>query len=154
MKGINYLASSVKVYREAIDAYYQDPDAYEVKPEWLDELNRLTHRGYCTGFYFGDPDQVQANSLGFVNNGATFIAKVIGFDKQNVLIDVRNKFFKTDKLEVLSRQGPARQTEILTMADQDHLPVDLAQPGSRVWVRLSEACAVNDLLRIKRSYSH
>jgi len=151
MKGINYLAACVKVYREAIDAYYQDPDAYSVKAEWLDELNRLSHRGYCTGFYFGDPDQVQANSLSLINKGSTFIGKVIARDEPNVLVEARNKFFKTDKLEILSCQGPALQAEILSMTDIDHVPVDLAQPGSHVWVTVSESCEVNDLLRIKGS---
>ncbi len=151
MKGINYLAACVKVYREAINAYYQNPDTYEIKPEWLDELSRLTHRGYCTGFYFGDPDQVQANSLNLLNTGSTFIGKVIALDDPKKLVEARNKFFKTDKVEILSRQGPSRQAEILSMTDIDHVPVDLAQPGSRVWVTLSEACEVNDLLRIKGS---
>jgi putative protease len=32
MKGINYLASVVKVYREAIDRYFQDPMGYAVLP--------------------------------------------------------------------------------------------------------------------------
>ena len=55
MKGINYLASVVKVYREAIDRYVQDPAEYSISPEWLIELAKINHRGYCTGFYFDDP---------------------------------------------------------------------------------------------------
>ena len=53
MKGINYVASVVKVYREAIDRYYDDPDAYRVEEEWLRELDGISHRPYGTGFYFG-----------------------------------------------------------------------------------------------------
>mgnify|MGYP001814857351 CR=1 FL=1 len=151
MKGINYLASCVKVYREAIDTFYQDPNAYAVKPEWLDELNRLSHRGYCTGFYFGDPEQVQANSTNLINKGATFVGKVLAYENQDVLLDVRNKFFKTDSLEILTKHGPAKRTTIKAMADKDRVPVELAQPGSRVWATLSASCEVNDLLRIKAS---
>jgi len=50
MKGINYLASVVKVYREAIDRYFQDPEGYSARPEWLIELAKISNRGYCTGF--------------------------------------------------------------------------------------------------------
>ena len=149
MKGINYLASCVKVYREAIDAFYQDPDTYAVKPEWLDELNRLSHRGYCTGFYFGDPEQVQANSTNLINKGATFVGKVLSCENRDVLLDVRNRFFKTDSLEILTKHGPAKRTTIKAMADMDRVPVELAQPGSRVWLELSESCKVHDLLRLK-----
>ena len=147
MKGINYLATCVKVYREAIDAYYEDPDTYRTRPEWINELNRLSHRGYCTGFYFGDPDQVQANSQNLLNPGSTFVGKILEIDSAKVRVDVRNKFSKTDSLEIFGRQGSSRPTEILTMTDLDRVPVDLAQPGSRVWLDLSERCEVNDLLR-------
>jgi len=34
MKGINYLASVVKIYREALDAYTLDTAAYQVQPQW------------------------------------------------------------------------------------------------------------------------
>src|SRR5210317_748326 len=61
MKGINYLATVVKVYREAIDQYYQDPMGYAVQPAWLVELTRIDHRGFCSGFYFDDPQQTEAD---------------------------------------------------------------------------------------------
>ncbi len=41
MKGINYLASVVKTYRTAIDAYVNAPDTYETNPEWLAELYQV-----------------------------------------------------------------------------------------------------------------
>jgi putative protease len=151
MKGINYLASCVQVYREAIDAYYQAPDDYTVKPEWMDELNRLSHRGYCTGFYFGDPDQVQANTRNLANPGSTFVGKILETDREYILVDVRNKFLKTDQLEVFGRKGPSRPANIQAMADPDHVAKDIAQPGSRVWLKLSDSCEVNDLLRLKAS---
>jgi putative protease len=149
MKGINYLASCVNVYREAIDSFYLDPDKYIVKDEWLNELNRLSHRGYCTGFYFGDPAQVQANSQNLINPGATFVGKVIDVDHAEILVDVRNKFVKPDQLEIFGRKGPSRPVEILSMADPERIPAHVAQPGSRVWLRLTEPCEVNDLLRLK-----
>jgi putative protease len=61
MKSIHYLAGVVKVYREAIDAWYENPETYRVRKRWLKELAAISHRGYCTGFYFGDPQQTAAN---------------------------------------------------------------------------------------------
>lgn len=58
MKGINYVASAVKVYREAIDSYYTNPNSYTVKNSWVEELAEISCRGYCTGFYFNDPGEV------------------------------------------------------------------------------------------------
>ena len=39
----------------------RDPQAFRVQEHWLTELAAISHRGYCTGFYFGDPDQTAAN---------------------------------------------------------------------------------------------
>jgi putative protease len=77
MKSIHYLAGVVKVYREAIDAWYRDPVAYQVQQRWLTELSAISHRGYCTGFYFNDPDQTAANLDDVIYPGYTFVAKVL-----------------------------------------------------------------------------
>jgi len=37
------------------------PEDFKVDAAWLKELLRISHRGYCTGFYFGDPDQTAPN---------------------------------------------------------------------------------------------
>jgi putative protease len=64
MKGIHYAATAVKVYREAIDRYYADPTDFTLAPYWQSELDKITSRGYCTGFYLNDPQQVQPNDRG------------------------------------------------------------------------------------------
>ena len=95
MKGINYVASAVKVYREAIDSYYESPAEYTVKDEWIDELSRISNRGYCTGFYFGNTNETIPNYMDIKPaTERTFIGKVTGVENGNVVVFVvRNKFF-------------------------------------------------------------
>ena len=50
MKSAHYAASVVSVYRRAIDACWRDPQHFTVKQEWLDELEKVSHRPYTTGF--------------------------------------------------------------------------------------------------------
>lgn len=40
MKSVHYAATVTKVYREAVDSYLADPEHYEVKPEWIEELEK------------------------------------------------------------------------------------------------------------------
>ena len=54
MKGVNYLAGVVRTYREAVDTLDKKP--YTVSPQWLDELNQVSNRGYTTGMFFGSQD--------------------------------------------------------------------------------------------------
>lgn len=148
MKGINYLASAVKVYREAIDDYSKNPAGYGVKKDWLEELGRISHRSYCTGFYFDDPDQISPAYEGKKNGGLTFIGKITdNIEQHSVNIEVRNKIFKGDVIEVLRRKGPSRQDKINVILNQDGQSISFAQPGSKVTVALNDSYAPNDLIR-------
>ena len=148
MKGINYLASTVKVYREAMDAYYQDPGSYHVKNDWIAELNRITHRGYCTGFYFGDPDQASLEYESKNRSGPTFVGKVIdSTEALRAKIEVRNKIYRGDAIEVLRNKGPIVQDEVVEIYDEKGRSVPFAQPGSSVSLLLNHNYASNDLIR-------
>lgn len=148
MKGINYVATAVKVYREAIDLYYENPDGFKVQKYWIDELNKISHRGYCTGFYFADPEQISPNFIDYKNPGRVFIGKIIERSgRQSVNIDVRNKIFKGDVVEILTRKGPSRKDKIKQIIDQSGESLSFAQPGSRVTIFLDSDYLPNDLIR-------
>jgi putative protease len=148
MKGINYLASVVKVYREAIDAYVLDAAAYHVKPEWIAELSKISHREYCTGFYLGDPEQVSSNLQGRIRTGLLFLAKVLKSNGNGkMLVEVRNQFRRNDKIEIISARGPVRTDNILNIVDQDHQEIDVVNPGNQVEITLGCDISPNDIIR-------
>jgi U32 family peptidase len=149
MKGINYLASVVKVYREAIDAYSENPDTYHVKKEWLAELSRISHRTYCTGFYLGDPDQVAAN---FDNMSPPTVQTFLGklgqtLGNRRMQLDTRNKIFAGEPVEILPAKGPARPDRILSIFDDTGRVIPFAQPNQMVTVSLEQDHSQNDLVR-------
>jgi len=148
MKGIHYLATVVKTYREAIDAFCRDPSVYQIQPQWVTELAKVSHRGYSTGFYLGDPDQVSANFEGNVTSNALFLAKILNTSANGeVRIDVRNRIAKNDTIEILSAQGPLRADTIMRIMDENHQEKEVAHPGSRVTVALTCDVAPNDIIR-------
>jgi U32 family peptidase len=49
----DYVATVTKVYREAIDSY--ESGQWEFQDIWIDELKKVYHRGFDTGFYFQTP---------------------------------------------------------------------------------------------------
>ncbi|WP_405304253.1 U32 family peptidase [Methanobrevibacter sp.] len=51
----DYGAMVTGVYRQAIDDYLRNPEGYEVKDEWIDELQSVFNRGFDTNFYFSTP---------------------------------------------------------------------------------------------------
>ena len=51
MKGTHYVATVTRVYREAIDRYLRQPQKFTLDPAWEEELSKVSHRPYHTGFY-------------------------------------------------------------------------------------------------------
>ena len=152
MKGINYLASTVKVYREAIDRYYDNPDHYEVDDEWIKELSYINNRGYCTGFYFNDPEQIIPNYERLQKPKHRFIAKIINDGSGNYIsIEVRNKIFKGDEISIFCKKGPAISDKIRDIIDKDEKSQPFAQPGSIVKILLNGQYSKNNLIRRKES---
>lgn len=148
MRGINHLASTVKTYREAIDGYYENPEDYRVQEDWLYQLASVSNRGYCTGFYFNDPNQILPNYENMKNNGHMFVGKVLeDTQSSGVKIEVRNKIFNGDRVEVLKPKGPSTPDRINAIFDENGHPVSFAQPGSKVFISLNHDYSANDLIR-------
>jgi len=150
MKSRYYVGAVTRIYRAALDLYLADPPGYRYDPAWLDELEKVSHRPYGTGFLFGrneaglDPDD-----RGYLRTH-DFVGVVTeaGPDHQR-LVDVRNRFFPGELLELI---GPGMRQEsfrVETLAGADgHLAV--AQPNSRVSMELPLSARPGDLLRRAR----
>ena len=58
-KSAYYVSVVTNAYRKAMDIYKQNPDDYQL-PQWIhDEVFKVSHRAYCTGFFFGHPKDCQ-----------------------------------------------------------------------------------------------
>ena len=54
MKSQYYVATVTRIYREAIDRFFEN-GVYEYQDKWLEELGKISNRGYNTGFFLGNP---------------------------------------------------------------------------------------------------
>ena len=78
MKSAYYTAVVTNAYRMAIDTYQKDPASYQFNPEWLEELESVSHREYGTGFYFDDPmvNPQLVSTCGYIREKAYFSTAV------------------------------------------------------------------------------
>ena len=74
MKSAYYTAVVTNAYRMAIDSYLADPDGYVFDPLWYRELESVSHREYCTGYYLDKPiENAQLGShTGYIRDKAYF----------------------------------------------------------------------------------
>ena len=138
MKTAYYVATTVRAYRMAIDAYYEAPENWKFNPVWLEELKKGSHRDYSTGFYFDRPSDKAHNyeSASYIRN-YDFVGIVRDYDAENDLyiVEQRNKMNVLDKVEVI---GPYKETMFATieeMYNEDGEPIESA-PHARQIVKL------------------
>ncbi len=98
-KSAYYVATVTNAYSMALDFAMDGKPV----PKWIiNEVGNVSHRDYCTGFYFGAYDAKQVyGSSGYVRS-RDFVGVIDGFEKGRVLLTQRNYFTVEDKLEVLT----------------------------------------------------
>ena len=152
MKGINYVASVLRIYRQAIDEYIANPDAWRCRPEWLDELAKLSHRGYTTGFLFGQPQNVGQEYESAYIRSHDFVGVVDEVRQDGtLLVSVRNRIKAGDLIEFI---GPEMRSNTLTLQHFSIIPergaavaAEVANPNQRILLTVPFAVEAGDLLR-------
>lgn len=101
-KSAYYVAVVTNAYRMAVDEYYKNSDSFTL-PQWIhDEVFKVSHRKYCTGFFFGTPQESQYyENSGYIRN-YDVVAVVEKCENGTVYCTQRNRFFSGDRLEILA----------------------------------------------------
>ncbi len=140
MKSAYYVAAVTNAYRMAMD----DISKVNVAKE---ELELISHRPYCTGFYL--PEGKKEVCLGGpASSGAEFVGRVTSSADGIITVRQRNSFRQGDILEILSPGDVGRSFVAEHMTDGDGMEINVA-PHPRQIVNLSGECAVKpgDFLR-------
>jgi len=152
MKGIYYLASVLRVYRQALDEYLADPSGWRCRPEWLEELSKLSHRGYTTGFLFGEPANIGQEYHSAYIRSHEFVGLVESrLADGSAIIGVRNRIRSGDRLEFIGpgmRSSHLRVERLQLLDDQGEVSmVEAANPNQRILMPLPFAADSFDLVR-------
>ena len=90
----------------AVDFLRNNPDDYDKLPSWIkEEVYKVSHRAYCTGFFFNHPNE-QLDTQYYENSGYIreydVVAMVDECRDGRIYATQRNKFNRGDKLEILA----------------------------------------------------
>ena len=150
MKSVHYVASVVKAYRMALDAACAGTP-YEVREEWIEELGKVSHRAYTTGFFFGkttEEDQIYGSSS--YEQTSDFVGLVRAYDAESGLatVEQRNNMKLGQEIEIFQPQGVSFRQELGEMWDVDGQPITAApHPQQIVRIRMTQAVEENSILR-------
>jgi len=147
-----YVATVVNAYRMAIDVYYESKDNFKIDPYILEELEKVSHREYTTGFYYNKPDE---NNQLYTSNtyiqDYTIAAVILSYDPETkiAVCEQRNRFFKGEELEVLS---PGKQSFAFIpeyIKDENDEEIDVA-PHPQMIVKMKIENPVGDFAIIRK----
>ena len=122
-----YVATVIGAYRRAIDAYLADPEGYNFKHEWLEELSKVSNRGYTTGFWLSKPDSNSQNTVdgGYIRNYD--LAALFEKNENGKCVFVqKNKLSIGDTVEVMTPTAEPFSYIIDKMWDEDGNKIESA----------------------------
>ncbi len=149
-----YVATIIGAYRKAIDAYYENPAEYKFNPMWLDEVKKVSHRDYYTGFFFGIPDtgaQIYGSSSYIREYDVVGI--VLDYDEETKLAKVtqRNRFFKGDEIEIIQPLSDYTTQKVQVLKDENMEDIDVANHAAMTLYIKTEVPVVKDAMLRKKA---
>lgn len=121
-KSAYYAAVVTGAYRHALDAA---ADGVPLDPQWRDEVDKISHRHYSTGFWYGQPGLFTEDSRYIRDYQVCAVVESCAPDG-TALLSLRNKFSAGDTLELVGPDVPPRAFLAPAMAQPDGTP--LLQP--------------------------
>lgn len=153
MKNALYVATVTRTYRKAIDDCLEDVKRYEENLDWYrEQITVCTHRQYCTGFFYGRPDQ-EAQIYGSSTYCRDYV--YLGMIQEvtpegNCRLQQKNKFSLGETIEIMKPDGRNIPTRVLRIQDEEGNDMESAPHAKQMLlVRLETVPEQYDILRRK-----
>ncbi len=163
MKSAYYTAVVTNAYRMAMDAYLSDPDGYTLDPNLLRELDSVSHREYCTGYYLDDPmEEANLSTFnGYIREKAYF-ATALSEEELPLPEGVeavtengrlypfiqRNKVSLDDSAELISPNRIGRPFRVTELYGETGEPIPSApHPSMKFFARVPFEVMAGDIMR-------
>ena len=146
-----YTAAVTNVYRMALDSIdISDLHNWTLPQSAADELNKISHRVYSTGFYLGVPENSQTyESAGYVRD-YTVAAIVTGYENGCIVCEMKNKFALGVEFDCLEPRSTPFSFTVETMFDEKGESIDVApHPTMLVKIPFEREVKAGALLRMK-----
>ena len=163
MKSAYYTAVVTNGYRMAIDSYLADSEGYVFDRAIYRELESVSHREYCTGFYFDDPlREPQMSTInGYIREKAYFatalsseecpLPECLEFETEKGRLYPfiqRNKVSVGDGAEVISPRKIGRAFKVEELYGEKGEPIESApHPAMKFFVRVPFDISAGDIMR-------
>ncbi len=151
MKSLNYVATVTSVYRKALDNILVEGEKYQTDPELANQLNKISHRPYTTGFYAGKPGTTGQNysSSSYIRD-YKYLGIVKGYlpELGQAIVQVKNKINIGDNVEFFGPGADCFEQKVTNIYSNDGEALEVANhPESIVKIPVSKEISENYIIR-------
>lgn len=145
-KSAYYVATITNAYRGAVDHYFRDPENFKPLAWTVDEVRKVSHREYSTGFFFDTPDQRYEDG-GYVRQWDV-VGVVAGCEPGKLVVSARNKFSVGEMLEaIVPGEKPVRIPVEYLWDEEDQPLADACHPMRKFKIAFDGRIAEGIMLR-------
>lgn len=155
MKSLYYVATVVQAYRQVIDYFYDNPNEKVVDPKYFEELRKVSHRNYTTGFYEHKTTEKDQNyGTSSYTRLYDFAGIVKSYDDETgiALIQQRNKISCGEEIEVIvarSKEGYYTQKVCILQDEKGNALESTPHPKMLYTMKMDHPVKPMDILRKK-----
>ena len=150
-KSSYYVSIVTNAYRMAMDIYKSAPDNYKL-PDWIrNEVSKVSHRKYCTGFFYGHPKDSQYYESGGYIREYDVAAIVDEYKDGKIFATQRNRFLRGDEDEIIS---PSKMFDTMVINEMYDENGELVANANHAMMKLVIPCEKkyppNSIIRMKK----
>ena len=145
MKSAYYAAATAYAYRGAIDDFCAGNSNGAF---WKGECDKVSHRRYSTGFYFGPPGQYYGDTMYFSDAEVCAVVESPG-ENGDAVLSQRNRFSIGDRVELITPGELPVQFTVTDLRDEKNNPID-STPRAKMVFRMRLPGKVRRLSILRR----
>lgn len=150
-KSSYYVAVTTNAYRHALDDYYAQGDNWRLASWIREELEKVSHRAYNTGFFYGGEPGQNTQDGGYIRQYEV-VAVCDDYRDGTAYLTQRNRFFAGDTLDILPPSGEPFLYQVGKMLNEDGEEISAAPHAmQKLTIPTETVIPKGSLLRKKRN---
>ena len=147
MKSIYYTAVITRAYRKQLD-YSEGISSEDPKP-YVDEIFKVSHREFSTGFYYGK-DEIEMPTFKSYMSEAQFLGSIEEQMGDGLYrLDVKNQILASDSIEYIGPDLLYLKDEGFTLLDEDMQTVPKTDHGKIAYIKTDNKLKKGYIIRKK-----
>lgn len=144
-----YVATVIKAYREAIDAYYLNTYSNEKVADWMERLNSVYNRGFWSGYYLGQKlGEWSSHNGSEATQKKIYIGKGTHYFPEAGIAEFKVEAYEINKGDKILITGPSTGVQELIIEEMfvNDMPFEKAIKGDQITLKTPFRVRMSDKL--------